>query len=159
LLGFGGSNPADVIDSGNLSALLLPRINWTFLDFGRVNARVDQVRAGASEAEANYDKVELAALSEAEQALTRFGGQRSRVLGLAKAQKSSENSEVLTLARLRRGTASRITEIDATLQRLQSEKAQLVATTYMTKSYVVFQKSLALGWTDVVGKKQQYTRC
>ena len=148
LLGLGGSNPADIVDSGNLSTLLLPRINWSFLDFGRVNARIDQAEAGASEAAANFDKIVFTALSETEQSLAQFGAQRSRVLETANILQADKNAENLTQARFRRGTASRITEIDAALKKFRSEKALLSATADMTKGYIIIQKNLGLGWSE-----------
>jgi len=153
LLGLGGSNPKDVFDTGNLSGLLLPRINWSFLDFGRVSARIDQAQAAADEAAANYDHKVLIALTEVEQALARFGGGRNRVLELSKAQEAAKNTERLTKARYDRGTASRIAHIDATLQRLQSDRSQATATADMTAAFITVQKSLGMGWADPLESK------
>lgn len=148
LLGLGGSDPGDVLDIGKLSTILLPRINWTFLDFGRAKARVDQAKAGANEAAANYDRVVLTALTDAEQSLSRFGGQRQRVFQLTEAHDAAANGEALAQARFRRGTTSRISAIDASLQKLQAERATAMATSDMTKAYVAIQKSLGLGWSN-----------
>ncbi|NMW31268.1 TolC family protein [Altererythrobacter sp. RZ02] len=148
VLGLGGSEIGDTLDTGNLSALLLPRINWSFLDFGRVNARIAQADSGAVEAAANYDRAVLNALSEAEQSLTRFGGQRQRVLELAVSSKAARDAEELVAVRLRGGTATRISVIDSTLQRLEAQTAQLTATADMVTSFVSVQKSLGLGWSE-----------
>ena len=66
----------NVVDVGEFSALAIPRLQWNFLDFGRVDAAIDQTGAARNEAVANYQQTVLLALQDAERALARFGQQR-----------------------------------------------------------------------------------
>lgn len=149
VLGIGGSSPGEVFGGDNLTGIMLPRINWSFLDFGRTRARVDQARAEADEAAANYDRSVLAALTDAEQSLARFGAQREHMFQVAEALKEASRSTDLAQARFRRGTASRIDIINANLQKQEVEQSRLMAASDLTKSYVAVQKSLGLGWLPI----------
>ncbi len=88
ILGLGGSSPDDILDLGNLSALTIPRLEWNFLDFGRVDASVDQAGAVRDEAVASYRKTVLAALQDAERARVLFAhpGQGALALDLVQPQ-------------------------------------------------------------------------
>src|SRR3546814_7944337 len=77
ILGLGGTSPDDLFDVSNPSILAIPQLQWNFLDFGRVDASVDQASAVRAEAVANYRKTVLSALQDAERALSRFSQQRS----------------------------------------------------------------------------------
>lgn len=56
LIGFGGSQPGDVVDPSDLSLLTFPRLSWNFLDFGRNLARVHQAEGVRDEAQARFDR-------------------------------------------------------------------------------------------------------
>src|SRR6201999_1777934 len=72
LLGLGGSKLSDVFDIDNRTEVFAPRLTWSFLDFGRNAARVQEANADRDEAEAQYRTTVLAALRDAEDALARF---------------------------------------------------------------------------------------
>ncbi|GHE74162.1 membrane protein [Camelimonas fluminis] len=92
IIGLGGPNIADAVDPDSVAGLLLPRISWSFLDFGRNRARVEQARADRDEAEAQYRKAVLGALSDAETSLTRFGNQRRNLFSSIASRDGSRQS-------------------------------------------------------------------
>jgi outer membrane protein TolC len=71
LIGIGGSKPSALTDLDSISALAMPQLSWSFLDFGR------------DEAEATYRQTVLGALKDAEDALTRFGHRRETLAAQA----------------------------------------------------------------------------
>src|SRR3546814_16512081 len=76
-------SPDDLFDVSNPSILAIPQLQWNFLDFGRVDASVDQASAVRAEAVANYRKTVLSALQDAERALSRFSQQRPALVAFA----------------------------------------------------------------------------
>ena len=60
----------------SLTALGGPILRWNFLDFGTVQAGIDQATAANDEASANYRSAVLRALQDAESSLSRFAQQQ-----------------------------------------------------------------------------------
>ncbi|MCW3796496.1 efflux transporter outer membrane subunit [Sphingomonas sp. BN140010] len=146
LIGLGGSGPTDAFDPSNLTALALPRINWSFLDFGRNKARVRGSEAARDAAEAEYRQQVLAALQDAEASLTRFGSRRIEL-----AQASTSSGHVGSVARLqaqraRAGTIAQADALEARRRQFDAELAEVEARSALTISYIDLSKALGLGW-------------
>src|SRR3546814_8081697 len=62
ILGLGGTSPDDLFDVSNPSILAIPQLQWNFLDFGRVDASVDQASAVRAEARSEEHTSELQSL-------------------------------------------------------------------------------------------------
>ncbi len=151
ILGLGGSSPDDILDLGNLSALTIPRLEWNFLDFGRVDASVDQAGAVRDEAVASYRKTVLAALQDAERALARFGQQRVALASRAQIKLQADSAVDLNRQRLAAGAISRA-DLDRSLRDQQQASADLVrAKATLTLAWIALQKSLGLGWQEARG--------
>ena len=103
ILGLGGSSPDDIFDVGEFSALAIPRLEWNFLDFGRVDASVDRAGAVRDEAVANYRQTVLAALQDAERALARFGQQRVALAASAQIKSQADSAADLNRQRFAAG--------------------------------------------------------
>jgi len=146
LIGIGGTKPGDLTDLDNISALVMPQIQWSFLDFGRNAAKVDQAKGTRDEAEAQYRQSVLGALKDAEDSLTRFGHQREQLVALAQTKASAERAAVLMQQRYRAGTATLIDSLDAERQRVSAEQNLAVGTAQLSNDYVALQKALGLGW-------------
>lgn len=146
LLGVGGARAGDVFDANDLSRIALPMLNWTLLDFGAIHAQVDQARAGTAEAEAAYQSAVLAALEDAEGALSRFGQARHAYLAATRASEAAQRSAELVRQMRQAGVASRTDEIDAHHQRLIAAQQQSQSRADVAKAYAAVQKSLGLGW-------------
>lgn len=148
ILGLGGSSPADIFDVGEFSALAIPRLEWNFLNFGRVDASADQAGAVRVEAVASYRKTVLAALQDAERALARFGQQRVALAARAQVKLQADRVADLNRQRFAAGAISR-GDLDHTLREQQQATADLVrAKAALTLAWIALQKSLGLGWGE-----------
>lgn len=72
LLGSVAGSGADLFSAGSSSRSLMLGVDWSFLDRGRVNARVDAAQASSAEALAAYRQTLLLALEETETWLVRY---------------------------------------------------------------------------------------
>jgi NodT family efflux transporter outer membrane factor (OMF) lipoprotein len=146
LIGIGGTHPGDLLDLDKLAGLAVPQLSWSFLDFGRSAARVEQVKDAREEAEANYRQAVLAALRDCEDALSHFGAQRQGVASAGRSRASAQRTAALTQQRLQAGTASQIQLLDAEIRSLAAQQAEAQATAAMTMGFIALQKALGLGW-------------
>ena len=146
LIGIGGTNPGDLVDLGTLAAIAMPRLSWSFLDFGRNAARVGQAEGVRDEAAAQYRQAVLNALRDSEDALSRFGADRLSVASAARSKASADRTAALTRQRFDAGTATRIQLLDAERQSLSAAQALTQGTAAMTADYIALQKALGLGW-------------
>ncbi|MBB5709904.1 efflux transporter outer membrane subunit [Sphingomonas xinjiangensis] len=151
MLGLGGTSPEALVDLDNLAALAMPRLQWSFLDFGRGRGRVEQAQGARDEAEAQYRGAVLRALQDAEDLLSRFGHRRETVASLVRVRASAVKAAGLTQQRYRAGTARLIDALDAERQRVLAEQNLAQATAALTADYVALQKALGLGWEPVPG--------
>ncbi|WP_308419246.1 efflux transporter outer membrane subunit [Tsuneonella deserti] len=148
ILGLGGSSPEDVFDVGEFSALAIPRLEWNFLDFGRVDASVDRAGAVRDEAVANYRQTVLLALQDAERALARFGQQRVALAARAQIKSQADSAADLNRQRFAAGAISRA-DLNRALRDQQQASADLVrAKGALTLAWIALQKSLGLGWQE-----------
>ncbi|WP_367280189.1 efflux transporter outer membrane subunit [Sphingomonas sp.] len=148
IIGLGGPSIGDVLDTGNVSTLLLPRINWSFLDFGRNRARVDQARGDRDEAEAQYRKAVLAALTDAETSLSRFGNQRESLLSAYRSAESARESARYAAQRFDRGAVPLTMSLDAERTALAATQSSIAAQAELTRAFIALQKALGLGWGE-----------
>jgi len=148
ILGLGGTSPGDVVDLGNLAALAIPRLTWSFLDFGRGAARVEQAQGARDEAEATYRQVVLAALQDAEDSLSRFGHRRETVANAARQLATAERVAGLTGQRFAAGTATRIDALDAQGRQIEAQANLTAASAALTADFIAVHKALGLGWGD-----------
>jgi NodT family efflux transporter outer membrane factor (OMF) lipoprotein len=155
ILGLGGTSPADVVDPGKLTTLLAPMLSWSFLDFGRNRAATAVSTAERDAAEATYRRTVLAALQDAENALSRFGNTRQQLGQLLQAEATATRSARLNAQRVTAGTATLIDQLDIDRQRLSAAIASEQARAQLTQSYIAVNKALGLGWT---GKAPPPTR-
>lgn len=148
LLGLGGPNIGDVLDPGKLAALAAPSLNWSFLDFGRNRAATRAAEAQRDGAEAQYRQTVLAALEEAESALSRFGHARAQLAQLARAEASADRAASLNRLRVAAGTTTLIDQLDIERQQVSAALAVAQARAQLTDSYIAVNKALGLGWSE-----------
>lgn len=148
ILGLGGTGLGDVVDPGAFTALLVPTLNWSVLDFGRNLAAVRQSEARRDEAAATYRQTVLEALEDAETSLSRFGNVRLQLLQLTRTEGSASRSAALNARRVAAGTSSLIDQLDVQRRALTAEVALSQARAQLTDSYIAVQKALGLGWAD-----------
>jgi len=148
LLGLGGTSLGDVVDPDKFTALLAPRLSWSFLDFGRNRAMVRQAEARRDVAEAQYRQAVLQALQDAETSLSQFGNRRLQLLQLIAAERSATRTAQLNALRVKAGTSTVIDQLDIERQRYSASISSAQGTAQLTRSYIAVQKALGLGWTD-----------
>lgn len=148
LLGLGGTSPGDVFDLDNLTTLIAPSLNWSFLDFGRNRAATRVSEAQRDQAEATYRRAVLEALGDAETALSRFGNTRAQLSQLARAEATATRAATLNRQRVTAGTSTLIDQLDIERQRLSAAIAVAQAKAQLTQSYIAVNKALGLGWSE-----------
>ena len=146
-LSFSAGDPGHLARKDNGTWLILPRITWNALDFGRVAANVKGAEAGRDEALANYKSVVLSALRDADVALARYGNQRQNVVLLRNVESSAVRAADLTRQRYRAGTASTLDWLDAERTRYQAQESRISGDAQLLKDFASLHKALGLGWT------------
>ena len=146
-LGFSAGDPSHLVRKDNGTWLLVPRLTWNALDFGRVAASVDSATAARDEARAHYRGVVLGALRDADTALARYGHQRQNVLLLRDLEASASRAAGLTRERYDAGTASTLDWLDAERTRFDAEQNRISGDADLLKDFASLHKALGLGWT------------
>jgi NodT family efflux transporter outer membrane factor (OMF) lipoprotein len=148
ILGLGGTDPGDVLDPGNLAALLVPQLSWPILDFGRNRAQVRLAEAQRDAADAQYRQSVLQALQDAEDNLARFGATRRQLAGFIRSERSAASAVALNRQRFAAGTSTLIDQLDIERQDLSAATAVSQAKAQLTIDYIAIQKALGLGWAE-----------
>ncbi|WP_103730800.1 efflux transporter outer membrane subunit [Novosphingobium sp. HII-3] len=148
ILGLGGTEPGDVLDPGNLAALLMPQLSFPVIDFGRSRGAVQEAEAQRDAAEGQYRKAVLSALQDAEDSLARFGATRRQLAQLIQAERSAAGAARLNRQRFEAGTSTLIDQLDIERQQLSSSIAVAQAKAQLTIDYIAIQKALGLGWSE-----------
>lgn len=146
-LSFSAGDPGHLARKDNGTWLILPRLTWNVLDFGRVAASVKGAEAGRDEALAQYKSVVLSALRDADVALARYGHQRQNVVLLRNVESSAVRAADLTRQRYRAGTASTLDWLDAERTRYQAQESRISGDAELLKDFASLHKALGLGWS------------
>lgn len=146
LIGLGGSQLQDIAESGRINNIAMPRISWSFLDFGRGAAAVRGSEAARDAALAEYRGSVLAALQDAEAALTRFGASRTIYGHMLEAAAHRERIYQIDVERARAGTSTNIAMERSYVARSEAWVASVNAKADLTLAYIALAKSLGTGW-------------
>ncbi len=148
LLGLGGTSPGDVFALDNLTTLIAPSLNWSFLDFGRNRAATRVAKAQRDQADATYRRTVLEALQDAETSLSRFGNSRAQLAQLSRAEATAARAASLNRQRVAAGTSTLIDQLDMERRGLSAQIAVAQARAQLSQSYIAVNKALGLGWRD-----------
>ena len=154
MLGFVGSNATDPGHLTRKSAftwLGVPYLQWDVFDFGRTRSGIRQAQASRDEANARYAQTVLAALQDANNALSRFGHQRESVARLQKIEASADRSATLMHQRYSAGASSMIDLLDTQRTQFSAQQNLVEGRASLLKDFVSLQKSLGLGWRTAGG--------
>jgi outer membrane protein, multidrug efflux system len=146
LLGFNefhGDTPFDGVSGVNLTAL---NIDWSFLDTGRVRARIAAKRADGDAQLAQYQQSVLLALEDVENALVSYARSQDRDVHLQLAANDSKRAADLAGVRFQNGATGLLDLLDAQRVQLQTEDAYAESHSNSALSAVLLYKSLAGGW-------------
>lgn len=149
MLGFIGSNASDpghLTRKSSLTWLGVPYLQWDVLDFGRTRGAIRQAEASRDEATARYTQTVLAALQDANNALSRYGHQRDTVARLQQIEASADRSATLMRQRYGAGASSLIDLLDTEREQFSAQQNLVEGQADLLKDFVSLQKSLGLGW-------------
>lgn len=149
--GLFGSQAADaggLFDAGSRTHLVALGIDWSFLDVGRVRARIRAADADADAALAQYQQTVLLALEDTETALLRHDRATVERARLEQAAEDSTRAAELARLRYRAGVATLLDVLDADRARLQADDALASARERAAVAGVAVFRSLAAGWPE-----------
>lgn len=133
LIGSVAGDSGDLFTGAAESRHVTLGIDWTFLDYGKVRARIDAANADARAALAQYQQTVLEALEETETRLVRYHREQTRSEDLRLASESAGQAVDLARQRYRQGLidyyqvlAAQRDSIDTRDQWIQSRTAVVV---------------------------------
>ncbi|WP_036206092.1 efflux transporter outer membrane subunit [Novilysobacter arseniciresistens] len=148
----GGLIGSQAIDAGDLferdseARVVALGIDWSFLDIGRVRARIAAADADAAGELARYQKTVALALEETENALVRHARTRAEDRHLQQAAADSTRAAELARLRYDAGATGLLEVLDAERTRLQAQDALADVRTRAANSAVAVYKAMAGGW-------------
>lgn len=157
----GGLFGSQSSDSGSLfnrdgeTRLVALGIDWSFLDFGRVRARIAAADADAQGELARYEQTVLRALEETENALNGYGHARQEDAQLVLAADNSAQAARLARVRYEAGAADLFEVLDAERSNLQAQDAAAQGRTRSIARLVDLYKALAGGWPAALPERKE----
>ncbi|MFA9287958.1 efflux transporter outer membrane subunit [Comamonas sp. SY3] len=124
-------------------------IDWSFLDVGRVRARIATSQADAAEALSLYQQSVLQALEETENALATVHRNSNELSALKDAQAERDRAEQLVQRMYRGGFISLYEVLDAQREQLAAQDARAQSQISGVRSSIALYKALAGGWTGL----------
>jgi NodT family efflux transporter outer membrane factor (OMF) lipoprotein len=157
----GGLIGSQAVDSSALferdseTRLVALGIDWSFLDIGRVRARIKAADADAEGGLAQYEKTVLLALEDTENALVRHARARVEDQHLEQAALDSAKAAQLARVRFEAGAADLFEVLDAERTQLQAQDAFADGRTRSVNSAVALYKALAGGWPERMPERKK----
>jgi outer membrane protein, multidrug efflux system len=140
--GYSASELGGLGDAGTFRYAVGPLVSWPLLNLGRVKAQVDQSRARAEAADAQYAQTVLRALQEVETGLSRYRTSRARVDRIRDAAEASARAADLARLRFEGGVADFLQVLDAERTQLDAEDQLAQAHTDAATSYAALFQAL-----------------
>jgi NodT family efflux transporter outer membrane factor (OMF) lipoprotein len=123
-----------------------PGAYWPLLDFGRLDAAVDQAEYRARELFADYRKTVVAAVEEVNTALIRYRSEVEAVQHLSQAVDASRRALDFNTGRYQQGISDFLNVLDAARQEYELEGQYAVAQLAVAVAYIALYKALGGGW-------------
>lgn len=155
LLGTQAIHTGSLFEHGSETHLLALGIDWSFLDFGRVRARLAAAHANADGELARYEQTVLRALEETENALTRYDEALRQDQQLVRAAADSANAWQLARMRYEAGAIGFFEVLDAERSDLQAEDAAAQQRAQSYADLVGIYQALAGGWPEVSPRNER----
>jgi len=160
----GGLIGSQAIDSSALfersseTRLVALGIDWSFLDIGRVRARIAAADADAGGELARYQQAVLLALEDTENALVRHARARVEDQHLERAAVDSARAAQLARVRFEAGATDLFEVLDAERTQLQAQDAFADGRTRSVSSAVALYKAMAGGWPTRLPRREAVSR-
>jgi outer membrane protein, multidrug efflux system len=119
-----------------------PSVSWAAFDMGSVRAQLRANKAQSDEAAANYEKVVLAALEDAEISLVAYSRAQTQLKSLAEQAEASQRAAALAELQYREGLVDFLTLLDAQRTQLEAEDALAQAQTQVNVDVVAVYKAM-----------------
>lgn len=148
MLGTFAFRSGDLFTGQRETSLLGLSIDWSFLDVGRVRARIAASDAAAAGLLAQYQQTVLLALEDTENALIRYARTRSEDEHLERAAAESSHAAQLARELLLAGAIGVYEVLDAEREQLRAQDAFAEGRTRSAVAAVALFKELAGGWTQ-----------
>lgn len=136
----------DLFTNQRGTSLLGLSVDWSFLDAGRVRARIAASDAAAAGLLSTYQQTVLLALEDTENALVRYARTRSEDEHLERAAVDSSHAVQLAHEQLQAGTIGVYEVLDAEREQLRAQDAFAEGRTRGALAAVALFKELAGGW-------------
>lgn len=146
LLGTQASAAGELFERDSQTRLVALGIDWSFLDVGRVRARIAEADAAGDAALAHYQQSVLRALQDTEDALVRLDRARLEDEHLQRAAMDSARAAALARVRFDAGATSLFEMLDVERSRLQAEDAFADGRARSALGAIALYKALAGGW-------------
>ena len=141
-----GSRSGTPFDSISPASLVALGIDWSFLDVGRVRARLDATRADSSAQLAQYQQTVLLALEDVENSLVTYSRAQDRTIELEHATQDSKAATKLARVRYTDGATGLLDLLDAQREQLQAEESLAESRSGSGIAAVSLYRALAGGW-------------
>jgi NodT family efflux transporter outer membrane factor (OMF) lipoprotein len=146
LIGTQAIDSSALFEGGSETRLVALGIDWSFLDTGRVRARIAAADADAAATLATYERTVLEALEETENALIVYGRARVEDRHLAQAALDSERAAELARIRFEAGAVNLLEVLDAERTQLEAQDAFADGRARSAAAAVRVYEALAGGW-------------
>jgi outer membrane protein, multidrug efflux system len=146
LLGMAQFHSDSVFDGVSPMNLVALNIDWSFLDRGRVRARIAASRADGDAQLAQYQQAVLLALEDVDNALVRYARSREQSDQLRQAAFDSKRAADLANVRFKEGATGLLDLLDAQRVQLQSEDAYTTSHLDSASAAISLYQALAGGW-------------
>ena len=148
-----GSQAGDVgalFERDSETRLVVLGIDWSFLDIGRVRARIAAADADASAELARYQQTVLRALEDTGNALVRFDRAHDADVELERAALDSARAARLARMRFEAGETGLLDVLDAERTQLDAEDAFASGRTRTATGAVAVYRAMAGGWPQTM---------
>lgn len=146
LLGSTALHGGSLFEGASARSSVFLGVDWSFLDVGRVRARIAASEAGAQAALAQYQQAVLLALEDTENALVRLQRTRSEDAHLARAAEQRQRAEQLAQRRYQLGSVGLYEVLDAQRDLYAAQDAAADSRARGLRAAVALYQALAGGW-------------
>ena len=119
---------------------------WPLLDFGTLDALVNEADLRTHELLINYKQTVLRAVQEVDSAMSTYSGQQDRLRNLGEALAASQRAVSLASQRYDRGLTDYLNVVDAERQQYDLEEQYAIAQVAVGEQFVALYKGLGGGW-------------
>jgi len=148
-LGLAAEEAGDVFDSGSEEFALGPSLRWNLFDGGRLRQRVQAQDARAEQALVRWERTVLSALEEAENTMTAFLQEQTRLRSLELAASEARRAVDFARTQYREGLTDfqAVVDTERSVAALEDEVA--LSESGITTTAIALYKALGGGWESM----------